>query len=71
MLIEMLLTAAVGLITYTFYKWATANNDYFKERNIKLMNPNFCLSWNVISNIRKQTAVDFGKQIYNEFPKES
>lgn len=28
-------------VSYAFYKWATMNNDYFKERNLKYLKPKF------------------------------
>lgn len=63
MWIELLLFAI--LISYLFYKWATINNDFFKQRNIKHFKPKFLLG-----NLEDMPATDFAQKYYQAFPEE-
>lgn len=70
MFVGLLLTAAVILIVYTLYKWATANNDYFERRGLKSMKPAFLLGNTGKLLLSKITAVEFANKIYYAFPEE-
>lgn len=68
---ELFLLAAISLILYAFYKWATINNDYFKQRNVKYLKPKFLIGNNGGIYINKYTAAEFSDKLYNAFPNES
>lgn len=70
MLGALLLLAAILLILYAFYKWATINNDYFARRNIKYQKPTFLVGNNGGTLLNKYTAAEFVQLIYQSFPKE-
>lgn len=71
MLGELLLSAAITLLAYAFYKWATINNDYFQRRNVKFMPPKFLVgnTGGLFSN--RYTATEYAQMVYNAFPSES
>lgn len=66
----ILLIIAFILIIYSFYKWATINNDYFKNQGIKYIKPTFMLGSTAALFFKTQTIYDFVKSLYNEFPDE-
>lgn len=70
MLGEVVLFAALSLIAYAFYKWATLNNDYFEKRNLKHMKPNFLIGNTAGLFFNKYTAVTFAQRLYQAFPDE-
>lgn len=59
------------LICYAFYKWATLNNDFFEQRNIKNVKPTFLIGNNAGSLFNKYTGAEFCKKLYQTFPDES
>lgn len=65
------LVVAFALIVYTFYKWATINNNIFKKQNIKFIKPKFLFgnTGGLFSN--QYTAIEFAQKLYNSFPNES
>lgn len=66
----LLLIAAVFLIAFAFYKWATVNNDYFEKRNIRFEKPTFFFGNSGGAYANKYTAPELGDKIYNAFPNE-
>lgn len=71
MLGELLLFAAISLISYAFYKWATLNNDFFEKRNVKYSKPKFLVGNTAGLFLNKYTATSFAQKTYKEFPDES
>lgn len=71
MLGEVLLFAAVSLIAFAFYKWATLNNDYFLKRNLKYLKPKFLVGNTGGLFLNKYTAPEFAQKLYKAFPDES
>lgn len=69
MFAELLLSVAITLIAYAFYKFGAINNEYFPRRGIKSLKPTFFIGNSLI--FRKLTAVELANQIYTEFPSES
>lgn len=67
---EFFLLAAIFLILYAFYKWATINNDYFKQRNVKYLKPTFSIGSNGGVHMNKYTAAEYSDKLYNAFPNE-
>lgn len=70
MLGEFLLIAALLLILYAFYKWATINNDYFERRNIKYMKPTFLIGNMIDVYLNKYTGAEYSYKLYKTFPNE-
>lgn len=70
MFAEILLTLAIGLISYSFYKWAVLNNNYFKKRGIKSLKPTFLLGNMYGFFFNKFDATEFSSMLYNSFPTE-
>lgn len=68
---EILLFAAISLISYAFYKWATINNDFFEHRNIKFMKPKFLVGNTGGLFFNRYTAIAFAQKLYQAFPDES
>lgn len=71
MVAVILSSIALILFMYAFYKWATANNEYFANRNIKFMRPKA-----VVGNfggilLFRYTAPEVCKMFYEAFPNES
>lgn len=62
----------VGLtvLAYVFYKWATANNNYWLDRNVKFFKPYFLVG-NMGGFMANWYTWDyFSDYLYNEFPTE-
>lgn len=68
---ELLLCVAIALFTWAFYKWATINNEYFKRRGLKYMQPSFLVGNTAGMFFQKYDALEFGKFLYYAFPEES
>ncbi|XP_031630672.1 probable cytochrome P450 9f2 [Contarinia nasturtii] len=67
MMAEILALAVIALFSYAFYKWMTFHHDYFKQRNLKYLNPK--LLGNTIGLfLNKYTAAEFSQMIYESFP---
>lgn len=71
MFAEFLLLTAIVLLTYAFYKWATVDNDYFAQRNIKFLKPKFLVGNTGGLFLNRFTAIEFSKNLYNAFPNET
>lgn len=71
MLCELLISIVVTLMAYAFYKWATSNNDYFKERGLRFMQPKFLFGNTGGMFTNQYTAPEFSQMLYNAFPNES
>lgn len=64
------LLAAIALLSYAFYKWATINNDFFEKRNVKYMKPRFLVGSTAGVLMNKYDATEFSDKLYNAFPNE-
>lgn len=70
MIIELLILSVI-LIGWTFYKWATVNNDYFKRRNVKYMKPKFLFGNTGERFSKNHDALEYNNEmIYKAFPNE-
>lgn len=67
MLGMLLLFAAIFLLSFAFYKWATLNNDFFKRRNMKYLKPTFLIGSTGALITNKYTAVEFTQKLYDAF----
>jgi hypothetical protein len=65
-----LIWATVLSCLVAFYKWATHNNDYFKQIGIKYIKPNFLVgnSDNLIT--KKLPMTEMFVNFYQQFPNE-
>lgn len=68
MMSTVLLCSAVLLFFYAFYKWATANNDYFKNKGIPFKKPTFLIGNSANLLFRKTSAQENLLEHYNNFP---
>lgn len=71
MLCELFLFAVISLIAFALYRWMTPDFDYFKKRNIKYMKPSSVFRLHADLFLRRYTAIDFTKSLYQAFPDES
>lgn len=60
-----LLCAAIGLIFYKLYKWATKNKDYFKKRDVPALEPDLIFGNTAQFFFRKSELIDFIHSLYN------
>jgi cytochrome P450 family 9 len=67
---DALLWTAIGLFVYAFYKWATANNDYFIKKGLKFAKPYFLLGSSTTFVTQHLSMPEYVSQLYNEFPNE-
>lgn len=70
MLTELIVCVVIALFAYTFYKWATINNNFFKLRNVKYLKPKFFVGSTGGLFLSRYTAPEFQKKLYNAFPDE-
>lgn len=70
MMSAVLFGSTVALLAYIFYKWATANADYFERRGIRQMKPAFLVGNNSDALLGKLTVPEFAIRTYNQFPNE-
>lgn len=64
----LLILVAVSLFGYAFYKWATKNDNYFKDRNLAYVQPTFLLG-NLGAFMMKQlSAHEFADRLYTAHP---
>lgn len=71
MLFEIVFSVLLGgLLIYAFYKWATANSEYFAKRNIKHMKPKFLIGDTTQLFMKQYTPAEFLDMIYYQYPKE-
>lgn len=64
----VLLASTILLFIYAFYKWATANNDYFKKKGIPFAKPTFLVGNSGKLLFRKASAQENIIEQYNNFP---
>lgn len=70
MINTLLGVTVVGLLLYSFYVWATKNNDYWAKRNVKHLRPHFLVG-NVFSLMTGRTDwTKYLPTVYNTFPNE-
>lgn len=67
----LLLFAAILLIVFALMQWSTPDNEYFKKRNIKYMDPKFMFRFAIGLFTNKYTATEFAQTLYQVFPDES
>jgi cytochrome P450 family 9 len=67
---DLFTLTAIGVCFYLFYKWATANNDYFVAKGVKFTKPIFLLGSNASIVTQKQSLVEMATSAYNAFPAE-
>lgn len=70
MLGELILFAAISLLAFAFFKWATLNNDYFAKRQMKFLKPKFLVGNTSGLFFNRYTATSFAQKIYQSFPDE-
>ena len=66
----MILVCLLIGAAYFFYKWATANNDYFEKKDIAFSKPVFLLGANSNMFINKRSLPEAVETWYNEFKNE-
>lgn len=66
----MFLYVGVAIIAFLFYKWATANYDFFEKRGIPFAKPVFLLGSNKHMFINKKSMMDAVVGWYNEMKHE-
>lgn len=57
--------------SYVFYKWATINDKYFADRNLKHLKPKFLVGNTFGLLMNRYAAFDFISSVYSRFPKET
>jgi hypothetical protein len=67
---DALLWTAIGLFVYAFYKWVTANNDYFIKKGLQFAKPYFLLGSSTVFVTHHLSMPAYICQLYNEFPNE-
>lgn len=70
MIDTVLLAAGVALLLYVLFKWATTNDNYWAERNVKYLKPYFLVGNTFGIFTSKYGWAEFGPQLYNSFPRE-
>lgn len=71
MFAELIFYTLIGVtVCYTFYKWATINNEYFTKRNLKHIKPRFLFGNTIGLFTNRYTPADYTNSIYVRFPKE-
>lgn len=65
---ELVSCAAILLLSYAFYKWATLHNDYFERRNVKYMKPSFLIGSTGRAFSNKYDAMEYSDYLYKAFP---
>lgn len=64
----LLILVAISLFGYAFFKWATKNDNYFKERNLAFIKPTFLLGNLGAFAMKQLTAREFSDSLYNAHP---
>lgn len=70
MLLAILMVIVLLGLSYMFYDWATANNNYFEARGIRQMTPRFLVGNNGGVYLQKYTVPEFAMRLYKQFPDE-
>lgn len=65
-----LIPLAICLFLYAIYKWVTQNNNYFKDRNIPHLKPQFIVGNTGGLFMNKYRANEYILNMYNKFPSE-
>lgn len=60
----LLIFVAISLFAFSFYKWTTKNDEYFKDRNFPFMKPTFLLGNLGKFMLKQQTAHEFSDSLY-------
>lgn len=66
-----LVLALIATLAYLIYKWAKANENYFKFRGVKYVEPTFLIGNTGNLFFNRVSAVEYAQQIYNQFPDET
>ncbi len=64
----LLILVSISLFGYAFFKWATKNDNYFKDRNLAYMKPQFLFGNMGAFMMKRQTAKEFSDSLYNAHP---
>lgn len=64
----LLILVAIALFGYAFFKWATKNDNYFKDRNFAFVKPKFLFGTLGAFMMKQQTAHEFSDSLYNVHP---
>jgi hypothetical protein len=67
---DLLTLVTIGVCCYLFYKWATANHEYFVDKGVKFIQPIFLVGSNASLVTQTQTLVEMMSQCYSAFPAE-
>ncbi|XP_055301643.1 probable cytochrome P450 9f2 [Sitodiplosis mosellana] len=71
MLSNSMFYALVGVtVLYAFYKWATANQNYFMRRNMKHLKPTFLIGNTLKFNAKRTNPVKWLNSVYYKYPNE-
>jgi cytochrome P450 family 9 len=57
---------AIIAVAYLFYKWATANNDYFEKREVAFIKPLFLIGSYSNLFVNKMSLSDVVRKWYNQ-----
>ncbi|XP_031640250.1 probable cytochrome P450 9f2 isoform X2 [Contarinia nasturtii] len=68
--LELLISILIGSLFYLFYKWATANNDYFVKRNILHLKPVFLVGNTLDLFLFRSYPAKWLESTYHRFPNE-
>lgn len=68
--VSVLVITAIGLIIYSFYKWATQNNDFFKRKGITHFKPTFIVGNTADLFFQKVELFEFVRILYSAHPSE-
>lgn len=67
-MIALLLLAIGVALLYIFYRWATVNNEYFKQRNIPNIPPTLLLGNTGAFLFARYRPNEYVQKLYNAFP---
>lgn len=65
---SLLLLSGIGLIFYSFYKWATQNDKYFEKRGVAYRKPNFIFGNTRDFFLNRIGLLEFVENLYNAHP---
>lgn len=69
-MVELLAIIGIALIVYAFYKWATLNDNYWAEKNVKFLKPYFLVGNTGGFWTNRYNIYDYISMLYNSFPNE-
>ncbi|KAG4078872.1 hypothetical protein HA402_007422 [Bradysia odoriphaga] len=64
----VLLFTGLGLILYSFYRWATENDDFFEKNGVPYLKPNFVFGNTWMFFFNKIPLTEFVEYLYNAHP---